>query len=84
MPNGKKLPKKTPAEDAASIDGLGDFTEMVKARIVSNKFKELAENMDIIELRHLVAWLTALRNQREAAAEKKKGRLQRPRATKKE
>jgi hypothetical protein len=80
---GKKLPKKTPAEDAASIDGLGDFAELVKARIISGKFKELAENMDIIELRHLIAWLTVLRNQREASAEKKKDRLQHHRATKK-
>jgi hypothetical protein len=84
MPNGKKLPKKTPAEDAASMDGLGDFAELVKSKISSNKLKELAENMDITELKHLVSWLTVLRNQREAAAKKMKDRLQRPRVTKKE
>jgi hypothetical protein len=83
MPSRNKLSKKTAAEDAASIDGLGDFVELVKARIISNKLKELAENMDITELGHLVAWLSVLHGRREAAAKKKKDCLRRPRAIKK-
>jgi hypothetical protein len=83
MPSRNKLPKKTAAEDVASMDGLSDFTELVKSKIISNKLKELAENMELVELRHLVAWMTALRNEREASAEKKKDPLQRLRATKK-
>jgi hypothetical protein len=83
MPNGKNLAKKTPAEDAASIDGIGGFTEMLKAKIISNKLKELAGTMDLTELKHLVSWLTVLRDKRVSAAKKTKGPLQRLRVSKK-
>jgi hypothetical protein len=79
----RKLPKKTPAEDAISIEGLSAFNELVKAKIASNHLKELAENMDLMEFRHLVAWMEILRDERDAAAKRKQYRLQHPRVTRK-
>jgi hypothetical protein len=67
-----KLPRKTVDDDVKALDDLSDFTELVKAKIISGKLKELAENMDLMELKHLIAWLTVLRDKREAAAEKRK------------
>jgi hypothetical protein len=80
VPSQRTLPKKTVDEDINALDGTSDFTELVKARIASGKIKEVAENMELTELAHLVAWLTVLRDKRVGKAEKQKAMPRRPRA----
>jgi hypothetical protein len=79
MPGRRKLPRKTADDDAEALDELSDFMELIKAKIASHKIKEILENMELTEFNHLHAYIHALYQKRNNAANEKRDSLRRVR-----